>query len=147
MTPRNVMLRCDHCGAINRVPAERLREHPKCGKCKSHLNYSKRPIDVSTTDFAREVLSWPGDVLVEFWASWCGHCRGIAPVVDEIAHDRAGILKVVKINIDNEQNLAASYDIRATPTFMIFRNGKRISDIAGALPKAQLEAWIDSSLV
>lgn len=147
MTGNSVLLRCNQCGAVNRVPADKLKDNPKCGKCKSYLGYSHTPVDVTSANFDKEVLSWPGAVLVEFWAPWCGHCRMMAPVIEELTRERAGLLKVVKVNVDNESSLGAHFGIRATPVFFLYRNGNKLSDIAGALPKAQLEAWIDSSLM
>jgi thioredoxin 2 len=144
---QSVLLRCSQCGAVNRVPPDRIALHPKCGRCKVHLEYTRAPVDTTTQDFDREVLEWPGAVMVEFWAPWCGHCRTMAPVMEALAGERAGILKVVKVNIDQEQSLAARFGIRSTPTFYLYRHGDKLSDIAGALPKVHLEAWIDSSLL
>jgi thioredoxin 2 len=142
-----ILLRCGNCGAVNRVPAERLGEHPKCGKCKRVLEFARTPLDVTSSHFDREILRWPGAVLVMFWAPWCGHCRTIMPVVDDMAHRRAGPLKVCRVNVDNESALSDRFQIRATPTFFLYRNGNKISDIAGALQGSQLEAWIDASLL
>lgn len=147
MTESNVLLRCNACDAVNRVPAEKLRDSPKCGKCKSLLEFPTKPIDITSANFDREVLTWPGVVLVEFWAPWCGHCRMMAPAVEELAHERAGLMKVVRVNVDHEQVLGQRFGIRATPMFFLYRHGNKLSDIAGALPKAQLEAWMDSSLL
>jgi len=71
----------------------------------------------------------------------------IAPIVEALAHERAGLMKVVTVNVDNESSLASRFQIQATPVLMLYRNGNRLSDIAGALPKEQLEAWIDSTVL
>lgn len=147
MTGNSVLLRCNKCKTVNRVPVDKLMNNPKCGRCKAFLEFTKTLIEVTAANFDREVLAWPGVVLVEFWAPWCGHCRTIAPVLEEIAHERAGLLKVVKVNTDSESLLATRFGIRATPTLMIYRNGIKLSEVQGALPKTQLEAWIDSSLL
>jgi thioredoxin 2 len=144
---RSAFVRCGRCGAINRLPVEKLNSNPKCGKCKNVLELRRVPIDVTTINFDKEALSWPGAVLVEFWSPRCGHCLRISPVVDEIARDRAGLLKVVKVNIDNEPALGARFGIRGTPMFILYRHGNRISDISGAPPGDQLKAWIDASLL
>jgi thioredoxin 2 len=145
MKDKEVFLRCKHCAAINRVPVDKLMNKPKCGKCKFLLEISERPFDVTAANFDQEVLTWPGIVLVEFWASWCGHCRMIAPVIEELARERAGLLKVVKVNVDIEPSLGARFNIQATPTFMLYQNGRKLNEIAGALPKRELEEWIDFS--
>ena len=146
MKNRSVLLRCVHCGTINRVPANRLLDNPRCGKCRAFLEWLNRTVDVTAANFENEVLHWPGVVLVEFWASWCGACRMVAPVVDELARERAGILKVAKVNIDYEPSLGARFGIKTTPTFLLYQNGRKVNEIAGALPRTELEGWIDSSI-
>jgi thioredoxin 2 len=147
MADKTILLRCTHCKTINRVPVDRLAEGPKCGKCKAVLEFPERPVDGTAANFEQEVPAWPGVVLVEFWASWCGACRMIAPVIDELAHERAGLLKVVKVNVDYEAPLGARFGVQATPTFLLFQNGKKLNEITGALPKTELERWIDSSVL
>ncbi len=140
-------VRCTKCKAINRFPADKLKSIPRCGKCKALLEISKQTIEATVSNFEQEVMAWPGLVFVEFWSHRCGHCLRIAPIVEELAHERAGLMKVVKVNIDNEPLLASRFQIQATPLMMLYRNGDKLSEIAGALPKEQLEAWIDSSLL
>ena len=146
MTERPVYLRCKHCGTLNRLPADRIGSGPRCGKCKNPLDISVKPLDVTTANFDKEVLSWPGDVLVEFWTAWCGFCRIMAPVVESIAREKVGILKVARVNLDNEPLLGARFRINATPTFYFYRHGNKIADISGAVPKEQFEPWLDSLL-
>jgi thioredoxin 2 len=139
MTDKSVYLRCANCGTINKLPESRLTEDPKCGKCRSFLELRRTPVDVTSANFDREALSWPGTVLVEFWSPRCGHCLRISPVVDEIAREKAGILKVVKVN--------ARFGIRGTPMFILYRHGNKVGDIPGAPPADQLKAWVDASLM
>lgn len=134
----SVLLRCNTCGAVNRVPVDKLKDNPKCGKCKILLEFLKTPIDVTGINFDKEVLSWPGAVLVEFWAPQCGHCRMIAPVVGELAHEKAGILKVVKVNIDKELSLRQRFGIQATPIF--FFSGTESSSAILQVP-CQKHSW------
>jgi thioredoxin 2 len=102
MRDDTVFVRCKNCGTINRLPVENMISKPKCGKCKTPLKFLKRPVEVASSDFDHEVLAWPGAVLVEFWSPRCGHCLTISPVLEELAYERAGLLKVAKINIENE---------------------------------------------
>lgn len=147
MTANTVFLRCNNCRAINRVPLDKLMSSPRCGKCKTFLKIPREPIEITETNFDYEVLAWPGVVLVEFWTPRCSHCLTISPVLEDIAHQRAGLLKVVKVNIENEPSLATRFNIRATPALMLYSNGEKLSEVTGALPRTQLEAWIDSSML
>ena len=92
-------------------------------------------VHVNDSNFAAEVVQSPLPVLVDFWAEWCGPCRMIGPVVEEIANELAGKLKVVKVNVDEAQNLAAQYRVMSIPTLMIFKQGKMVSQMVGAMPK------------
>jgi thioredoxin-like negative regulator of GroEL len=84
-------------------------------------------------------------VLVEFWSSTCSVCTAVAPFIDRLARQKAGLLKVAMINVEREWLLANRFDIRSTPVFMVFRNGTKINELYGALPRAELEAWIESA--
>lgn len=147
MKSDNAFIRCINCRTINKFPADRLKSRPRCGKCKARLEISEQLIEATVSNFNQEVLAWPGVVFIEFWSHRCGHCLKMAPFVEALAHERAGLIKVVKVNVDNEPLLASRFHIQATPFTMLFRNGDKLSEIAGALPKEQLEAWIDSSLL
>jgi len=139
------LLRCQSCRTLNRVPAGRLGEHPKCGRCKAFLRFPTAPVEVTSATFESEVLVWPGSVLVEFWSSTCSVCTAVAPFIDRLARQKAGLLKVAMINVEREWLLANRFDIRSTPVFMVFRNGTKINELYGALPRAELEAWIESA--
>ncbi len=101
---------------------------------------------VTDDSFEAEVLESPQAVLVDYWAEWCGPCKAIAPILDEIAVEYAGRLKVAKLNIDENQNTPARFGIRGIPTLMIFKNGNVEATRVGALSKSQLAAFIDSNL-
>ncbi len=103
-------------------------------------------INVTDDSFEREVLKSDSPVLVDYWAEWCGPCKMIAPVLEEIARDYAGRLKVAKLNIDENQKTPPKYGIRGIPTLMLFKNGGVEATKVGAVSKSQLAAFIDGSL-
>lgn len=106
----------------------------------AHIHY------VTDATFEAEVLQSEQPVLVDYWAEWCGPCKMISPILDEIATEYAGKLKVAKVNIDDNQETPAKYGIRGIPTLMVFKNGNIEATKVGALSKSQLAAFIDSNL-
>jgi len=101
---------------------------------------------VTSATWDQEVLKSSTLVLVDFWAVWCGPCRMVAPIVDEISKEYAGKLKVVKLNTDENPDIAGRYKIMGIPTLMFFKNGERVDQVVGAVPKAQLKTKVDSLL-
>lgn len=99
-------------------------------------------LSVTDDTFEREVVQSPTPVLIDFWAPWCGPCRAIAPVVDELARDYAGKLKVVKMNVDDNPNTPARFGVRSIPTLLLLHNGQVREQIVGAVPKSRLVAAI-----
>ena len=103
-------------------------------------------VHVSDTTFDSEVLKSTTPVLVDYWAEWCGPCKMIAPILDDLARDYAGKLKIAKLNIDENQATPPKYGIRGIPTLMLFKNGSVEATKVGALSKTQLSAFIDANL-
>jgi thioredoxin 1 len=101
---------------------------------------------VTSATWDQEVLKSPTLVLVDFWAVWCGPCRMVAPIVDEISKEYTGKLKVLKLNTDENPDVAGRYKIMGIPTLMFFKNGERVDQVVGAVPKAQLKTKVDSLL-
>ncbi len=101
--------------------------------------------ELNESNFDGEVLQFSQPVLVDFWAPWCGPCRMIAPVVEELAVENAGRLKVGKLNIDESPNLAASYGVSSIPTLMIFKDGEVVDRFVGVQPKTRLQGAIDQA--
>ncbi len=103
-------------------------------------------VQVTDGSFKGDVLESDVPVLVDFWAPWCGPCRMVAPVVDEIAEQYAGQIKVVKLNTDENPNTASQYGIRSIPTLMIFKGGQRVDMVVGAVPKTTLASTLEKYL-
>lgn len=141
---------CAHCGAKNRIPKDRLGERARCGKCHSPLPpappFPPRPLEVSDGSFQGEVLDFSGPVLLEFHAPWCGYCRMLVPVLDELAGEYAGRLKIAKMNVDENPRTAGQYGIRSTPALFFLKNGTIRDRILGAAPKAEIERRLGSIL-
>jgi thioredoxin 1 len=100
----------------------------------------------TTAEFKSKVLESSKLVLVDFWAEWCGPCRMIAPILDDLSQEYAGRLKIVKVNVDENSVSAATYGVRGIPTLLLFKNGELAETKVGALPKGQLAAFIDSNI-
>ena len=96
---------------------------------------------ITKDNFKAEVLDYKGTVLVDFWADWCGPCRMLAPIVDEVANENPGI-KVGKINVDEQQELSAQFGIMSIPTLLVFKDGKKINESIGLIPKEQIEKML-----
>jgi thioredoxin 2 len=141
----SVLLRCSQCGAINKVSMEYIHSNLKCGSCKTLLNVPTKPVDISSSNFHQEIERWPGTVLLDYWSPTCVFCKQLSPILDQIAADKAGILKIAKINTQAEQHLAVEAGIQGVPTLMLYQNGRKIGEIPGALPREQLLAWISQT--
>ncbi len=98
---------------------------------------------VTTADFEKEVLQSPVPVLVDFWATWCGPCRAIAPAVEQLATELEGVAKVRKVNVDEEGDLAARYGIMSIPALIVFKGGQEVDRIVGAVPKDTIKAMVE----
>ncbi len=133
---------CSHCGAKNRIPRARLKDDPRCGKCKQGV-FPDAPVPATDATWKREVEDCPIPVLVDVWAPWCGPCRAVAPVLEQVAKERKGKLKIVKLNVDENPHAQAVHRVQSIPTLMLQRGPLFLDRQAGALPKEMLDSWID----
>ncbi|MFP4087079.1 MAG: thioredoxin TrxC [Desulfobacteraceae bacterium] len=144
-----VIVKCAHCGAKNRIPKERIHQGPRCGKCGAPIpvgGNTGRPMDITDRVFSSEVLSAPGPVVMDCWAPWCGPCRTVGPVLEQLASEYAGRVKVVKLNVDENPETASRYGIRSIPTLLFFKNGEMVDTLVGAVPKAEIERHLTALL-
>ncbi len=140
-----LQLVCPHCETLNRIPADRIDDRPKCGQCKQPL-FSAQPIELSEADFGRHMQQNDIPLVVDFWAPWCGPCRMMAPAYAEAAKLLEPRVRVAKVNTEQVPAVAAQYGIRSIPTMILFRGGREIARQAGAMGAQDIARWVKSRL-
>lgn len=132
------IVQCPHCGANNRVNLDSQKQ-AVCGRCKNPLPaFSATPVHITDANFAETVEKSDLPVLIDFWAAWCGPCRLIAPVIDELAQEMAGKAVIGKLNVDENQITAARFGVQSIPTLLIVKNGREAERIVGVQPKGAI---------
>jgi thioredoxin 2 len=125
-----VTIRCGFCLTLNRVEIGKAADRPRCGKCERPILLD-RPVKVQEEDFDRTVMESDAPVLVDFYADWCGPCKMVAPVVDELAREHSGKLLVGKVDTDRAPELSLKLAIRGIPTLILFRGGTEVGRVVG----------------
>jgi thioredoxin 2 len=135
------IITCPNCGKRNRVKptAEGV---PRCANCHNLLPWI---VDAGADSFDAEITA-SVPVLVDMWAAWCGPCKMVTPIVEDLAHSHAGRLKVVKLDVDAAPDIAARYGVQGIPTFLLIRDGQEADRLVGAAPRRQIEGWLEGHL-
>ncbi|MFF1385846.1 thioredoxin [Arthrobacter sp. NPDC058288] len=136
------LIRCPGCGKTNRIPAA-APGRPRCGNCSHDLPWI---VDAGDSDFTHIAEESTVPALIDFWAEWCGPCRMVSPVLDQLATEKAGRIKLVKVDVDRAPGLSARFAVQAIPTLMVIVGGMVIARQAGAAPAATLRTWLEHAL-
>jgi thioredoxin len=143
-----MLIRCPACGATNRVPRDKVVAglHPRCGRCKQQLAAQLDPVTVTDATFAADVERSQLPVLVDAWAPWCGPCQTIAPVIEELASELAGRVRVAKLNVDENPMTAARFGLRSIPTLLVLAGGREVDCLVGVQPKAEIVRRLERAM-
>lgn len=136
---------CPRCTAVNRLPSARLREGPRCGKCRDTL-FTAHPMELRADNFRQQISRNDIPVVVDFWAPWCGPCKVMAPSFEEAAGQLEPQARLAKLNTENEQTIAGQYGIRSIPTLVVFKNGREIARQPGAMGTADIIRWVQTHI-
>ena len=135
-----LLIPCTYCGAKNRVPPDKLEDGlaPVCGRCKKPLTAHPKPVEVSDASFADDVERAPLPVLVDMWAPWCGPCRQVGPVIEQLAAELAGKVRIAKVNVDQNPAISARFRIQSIPALLVFQGGREVDRLVGAHPRSEI---------
>ena len=140
----SIYIVCPQCNGINRVPSERIIDNPVCGKCHKAV-LDGIPVNLTSQNFDRFINRNDLPVVVDFWAAWCGPCKMMAPVFSQVSSEMATSMRFAKVDTENSQDIATRYNIRSIPTMILFKNGKEMDRIAGAMDQNGLRRWLSAN--
>lgn len=136
---------CPGCLAVNRLPAKRLEQSPKCGQCHQAL-FNGLPLELDSKSFDKHILRNDIPVLVDFWAAWCGPCKMMAPAFAQAAQLLEPSVRFGKVNTETESQLSGRFAIRSIPTLILFKGGREVSRQSGAMGTQDIVRWVKSNL-
>ncbi|PHR56708.1 MAG: thiol reductase thioredoxin [Arcobacter sp.] len=136
---------CPHCNGTNRLPSTKINEDAKCGRCKK-LIFDTKPIELTTENISQHLEKNDIPVMIDFWAPWCGPCKIMGPNFEQTSRDFKTKVRFAKVNTEDQQSLGGHFNIRSIPTLVLFKKGKEIDRVSGALDANALASWINSKI-
>ncbi|GAA3930969.1 thioredoxin TrxC [Litoribacillus peritrichatus] len=132
---------CPKCNASNRIPTDRLADKPNCGKCKKAL-FTGKPMELTAANVVATIAHNEIPVLVDCWAPWCGPCKSFGPIFEKAAKELEPNVRLAKLNTEANQQVASRWQIRSIPTLILFKGGKEVARMSGAMSLPQLKQWL-----
>ncbi len=136
-----INITCPKCNTTNRIPKARLADKPSCGKCKKGI-FNGTPTELTAANYTKLVINSELPVLIDCWASWCGPCQQFAPIFDQAAKTLEPNIRLLKLDTEAQQSIAAQWSIRSIPTLLLFKHGKEVARSSGAMSLSDLNNWL-----